>query len=128
MKTEIFHIADIISAATGIMVRDGGFDGFFRLLTFMCQEDISLHQTKRVSEEAEASFYEQFPWLHEIDTSTINEDNWQSWLNDVVESYGEYHEVRPMNQQDHERLHPQEELRRILSDNTDDKAIIIQSD
>lgn len=117
-ETRLFHIGDILSITTKpkVLVSPDGIDGVFRILNFMTGDTLYSHQLSRAANECKPYLLEEHPWLHEIDSSTVDENTWRSWLEQQVEQYGEQHSVRPIHPEDHDRKYALQELREMRPD------------
>lgn len=116
-----FHISQIISVYTGVLIPTPGtkyaIDGVYEILDYMVGESLQTVQLPRVAKECRPYLREEFPWLEQIQSGIVlagvNEQNWPEALEMWVKMYGAFHDVRPIHAEDHENLHPIEDLRRI---------------
>ena len=102
-----FHIGDVLSITTSRLVSSDGISGVYRILDYMSGENLMTHQLPRVSRECKPVLLEQYPQLGDIDTSGVN--NWEVWLAEQANKYGEYLEVTPLLKSQHKHLHPFDE-------------------
>ncbi len=107
-----FHIGDIISVCTGMLVSPRHMDGVYELSAFMAGEPVWTHQLARVGREAAPVLLAQHPALAETfaEARQVTPDNWQDWLARWVERHGEMLPVTPMARDQHERIDPVSEL------------------
>lgn len=112
-----FHLSDILSISTGRLVSTRHITGVYDILGYMSGEQLQTVALGRVADEALPYLFEQMPWLRDIQHDHVNEDNWQDWLAELIEAHGEYHDVRPMHPEDHERIDPLEEVRSMIGPN-----------
>ena len=105
-----FHICDILSVSHGVLVSPAHIDGVYAILNFMTHDNLFTHQLPRANRECEPWLRRQFPWLDEISADGVGRDNWQQWLDGCVARFGEYHDVEPIPQDDHDRVDPLTEL------------------
>ena len=61
------------------------------------------HLLPHAIEECQSYLLDAMPWLKEIDTSGLNEENYEEWMDEMIKKYGEYHDVSPIpsNTTDH---------------------------
>jgi len=110
MTTKSFHLGDILSVTTGILVSPDHMGGVYKILNFMTGENLFTHQLPRVCNEAKPILIKQHPWLAEVTGEGITGDNWKPWLDGLVAAHGEFLSVSPMNRDEHERIDPISEL------------------
>ena len=121
-----FHLGNILSITTGRLVSPRHIDGVYDILDYMTGGDsLYTHQLGRAADECKPYLLMEMPWLEEIDTSGVNGDNWESWLQKQVDKYGERHEVRPIHFEDHEIIDPVDELKQMGVDES--KIITIET-
>ncbi len=113
-----FHLGDILSVTTERLLSPTGMKGVSDLLGYMAADKLYTHQLPRVADEACPYLYEQMPWLREISDDGLTADNYEAWIAALVATHGEYHDVRPMHQEDHERIDPVEEFLRKAGPHT----------
>ncbi len=99
-----FHIGDIISAATGVLVSPRHTDGVYDILGFMTGESLFTHQLPRVGREAESVLLRQHPELAAAfeETKQVTRENWKEMLDGWVARYGEMLPVEPFTVDEHE--------------------------
>lgn len=114
MQKQEFAIADILSAATGVLC--GDMDGVYDILNFMTGDDLYTTQLPRASEEAAPYLIEQFPWLRDIDCNWLAGEGCLDRVAQLAEKYGAVHMVQPMHPEDHEVIDPIEEIHRMRPD------------
>ncbi len=107
-----FHIGDIISAATGVLVSPRHIDGVYDILGFMTGESLFTHQLPRVGREAESVLLRQHPELAAAfeETKQVTRENWKEMLDGWVARYGEMLPVEPFTVDEHEYREPISEL------------------
>lgn len=108
-----FHLGVLISITDGHLVAPNQTDDIYEILNYMSNDELETVQLGRVADECKPYLFEQFPFLREIDGSSITRENVWGWLAEQVAKYGEWHEVRPMHFEDHETLSPIEDALRI---------------
>lgn len=105
MKKE-FHLGDILSITTGRIFSTSGMGGIYAILNFMTGEKLFTNQLPRTSDTCKPSLFKQFPHLEELDTSEVNKDNYQDFLNKQIEQFGEFHEVSHLDEDIYEHKDP----------------------
>lgn len=113
MKTNIFHITEIISVITGKMVATSHMDGICRLLEFMCGEPIYTHQIPRAIRECSPYLVEQFPVLATETADGVTEELLEEWAASMEENYGKVMPVRPLLRSAHHSIDAISELQRL---------------
>lgn len=68
-------------------------DGIYKILNFMTRENLCTLQLPEAIDKCKPFLIEQMPWLAEISAEDVNEENWESWMDTIIEKYGEFHEV-----------------------------------
>lgn len=92
----IFHLGDILSVTTGVLVAPDHMTAVYRILDFLVGEKLWTHQLGRAADAAKPWMLEQLPWLAAIDASSVTADNWMSWLKAQAERYGAWHELEQL--------------------------------
>jgi len=88
-KTKEFHLGDILSVTTGRLVSHDGMVGVSNVLEFMLDSSVFDVMFKIAAETCTPHIFEQHPELINIDASEVTTDNWEEWLNEQIEQYGE---------------------------------------
>ncbi len=117
-----FHVGDVISVATGVLVSPRLIEGVYDLLNYLTGDSVYTHQIPRVCKECVPWLQCQFPWLEKIDGSGVNQDNWREWLAGVVSRFGEYLEVSELPADWRTRIDPIEEAQAMVGD---DRVIVV---
>ncbi|EKE13278.1 MAG: hypothetical protein ACD_13C00045G0002 [uncultured bacterium] len=96
MITKKFHLGDILSITTDQLVSPSRMGGVYNILNFMTGHDLMTHLLPHAIEECQSYLLDAMPWLKEIDTSGLNEENYEEWMDEMIKKYGEYHDVSPI--------------------------------
>ena len=110
MKTKNFHLGDILSITTGILMPPNTMDGIYEILDFMTGESLMTHQLPRVANECKPYLLKQFPQLASIDATTIKKGEIHAWLLEQTKKYGTYLTVQKLPTDAHERIDAKSEL------------------
>lgn len=110
MKTERFHLGDVLSITTGRLVSPSHMDGVYRICTHLAGEPVWTHQLPRVAREAAPHLLAQFPKLSAITGDDVTGENCAAWLAARVAEVGEWLDVAPMSADQHESIDPLSEL------------------
>lgn len=117
MDTERFHIGDILSVTTGVLVSLDHAGGLYNILGYMTGESLMTHQLIRASDECEGSLKAQHPDLADIKVPEIrSEAEMLTFLVSLYPTLGEYREVRPLDAEDHTKIDPIAELSMMRPD------------
>jgi hypothetical protein len=110
-----FHLGDVLSVTTGRLVSPEHIGGIYKILGFMCGEDLFTHQLPRAAEECKPELLRQHPDLAavEVPDEFHNATHVHSWLAEQVAKYGETRVVQPLAAEDHTSIDPIAELRMI---------------
>ncbi|HKM19995.1 MAG TPA: hypothetical protein VJY47_02105 [Candidatus Dojkabacteria bacterium] len=118
-KSKAFHIGDILSVTTGYLLAPSHMEGVYAILNFMTNDNLFTHQLPRASKECQPFLLEQMPWLADISAEGVTKENFETWLNAIVQKYGETHEVKPLPVGSHLHIDPITELVQILNEEVD---------
>ena len=107
-----FHIGDIVSAGTGMLVSPRHIEGVYDILNFMTGESLFTHQLPRVCRESTPVLLRQHLSLSETfeEARQVNPDNWRIWLEKWINRHGETLPISPMTNDDHESIDALSEL------------------
>ena len=91
-----FHIGNILTIVTGIMVASEGIGGVYESLDWMTDDQLFTHQLPRASRECEPTLKALYPELAKVvppDSSHLPDDRlevfWLDWLNKQIAIFGE---------------------------------------
>lgn len=117
-ETRDFHLGDILSVTTGLLVSPRHVDGVGDILTWMTGDSLFIHQLPRAGEECKGPLLAQHPDLAEVQVPDVftGKEHVLAWLAEQVERYGETRPVAPLAEADHTRINPLDELRMIRPD------------
>jgi hypothetical protein len=131
-QTRHFHLGDILSITHGRLVSPRHMDGIYDILGFMTRDDLYTHQLPRAMKECKPWLLRQHP---QLDTPEVTlavaelgemlDTPWgeakpdmvvAEWLASMVARYGNIFPVEPIPMDDHDRIDPIEEARRLKPD------------
>jgi hypothetical protein len=117
-ETRDFHLGDILSVTTGLLVSSRHIDGVYDILNWMTGDSLFTHQLPRAGEECKGPLLAQHPDLAEVQVpdAFTGKEHVLAWLAEQVERYGETRPVAPLAEVDHTRINPLDELRMIRPD------------
>ena len=111
MSARSFHLGDVLSVTTGLLVSPDHMDGIYRILDFMVGESLMTHQLPRAAEECRPALFEQHPDLAAIARPTLpSKEAAGAWLAEQVARFGEYRDVLPLRPGNHQHVDPLTEL------------------
>lgn len=119
-ETKQFHIGDVLSVTSGVLVSPEHIGGVYKLLGWMVRDDgIMTHQLPRLSRECEPFLRETFPDLAAIDVAGAgvkDEATLTAWLTSLEPEYGTHRDVPRLPEIDHTDIDPLAELRMLQPD------------
>jgi hypothetical protein len=121
-QSKRFHIGDVLSCTTGVLVSPRLVEGIYDVLQFMHGTPIWTHQIPRACKDAVPFIYEQHPALAGVDASTVTGQNWHEWLAAQVAEFGEYIELAPIPNAELLHRDPTDELVEMVGP---EKVIVI---
>ena len=62
-ETKKFHIGDVLSITTGLLVSPDHIGGVYQILNYMTRDNLFTHQLGRAADECKPYLLKQFPWL-----------------------------------------------------------------
>lgn len=113
MTDRQFHLGDILTITTGLLVSPRHVDGIYDILNFMTGDNLFTHQLPRAMDECCPALLVQHPQLRAVSTPEEFEgkEHVDRWLAEQVAQYGEQLPVTPLDPGDHTRIDPIAELR-----------------
>lgn len=125
-----FHIGDILTVTTGVMVTPNGIGGIYKILDWMTDEQLFTHQLPRASKQCEPILKDLYPGLVEVkipDATNVPEEMqaefWQKWLAEQVLRFGEQLPVPKLI--NHTAVNPISELQEMIEKNGSSTKIIL---
>lgn len=117
MSDREFHLGDVLSVTTGILVSPSGkLDGPWDLVNHMTGDSLFTHQLPRAFDECAPELLRQHPDLAAVTVPEMEPEQVDSWLAEQVAAFGEYRSVQPLAAEDHTRIDPIAELRMMRPD------------
>ena len=115
---ESFHLGDVLSITTGLLVSPDHMGGVNRILQHMVGEPLWTHQLPRASDECRPSLLAQHPDLADVEVPDAFDckEHVERWLAEQVQRYGERRDVRPLAPQEHTSINPISELLMLKPD------------
>lgn len=110
MQSKQFHLGDVLSITTGILMSPRKMDGVYDILNFMTQDDLFTHQLPRACKECAPFLLEQHPQLKGIVIEGVTAENFNQRLEDLCAQYGETILVNTVPKHAHEVIDPESEL------------------
>ena len=119
MSGRTFHLGDVLTITTGRLVSPRHMDGVYDILNWMTGDNLFTHQLPRAADECQGPLLAQHPDLAAVvapdsfGSRDEAEANVAAWLAVQVIVYGETREVAPLAAEDHTRMDPFTELRKM---------------
>lgn len=127
-----FHLGDILSITTGLLVSPRRMEGVYDILNFLTGDNLFTHQLPRACSACKPFLFNRFPCfdspemdlevatlrlMMETSTGKANKKHLVTgWLSNQVAKYGETFEVKPVPSEAYKRIHPIAELATLISD------------
>jgi hypothetical protein len=115
--TKTFHLGDVLSVTTGLMLSPTGMDGIYEILNWMTGENLMTHQLPRAGDECIGPLLAQHPDLAEVQVPAgvlDTEATYRAWMDEQVARFGETREVAPLGGEEHAYIDPVTELRMMM--------------
>jgi hypothetical protein len=116
-ETKQFHIGDVLSVMSGVLVSPEHIGGVYKLLGWMVRDDgIMTHQLPRVTRECGPFLRSTFPDLAAIDVAAAgvkDETTLAAWLTSLETEYGTHRDVPRLPELDHTDIDPLTELKML---------------
>lgn len=120
MNTKTFHVGDILTITTGLLVSPTHMEGAYKILDWVTDDTLFTHQLPRASRAAEPYLRKWFPDLAAVDTPVFSEDDAElevaEWLDKIVAQHGETREVPQIPEGAYTHINPLQELVDIMQD------------
>lgn len=123
MTSRTFHLGDILSVTTGLLVSPHHMDAVYDLLNFMTRDNLFTHQLPRACDECRPDLLRQHPDLADVPVPQefTDVDHVEVWLAEQVKRFGEHRQVTPLAAGDHTYISALTELAMMMPD----KPIIV---
>ena len=122
-KRKEFHISDVLSISHDILVSTRHVEGVYDILNFMTNDNLFTHQLPRAGRECKPWLLRQHPQLANVSSEGIGRDNWEPWLAEQVEKFGEYLTVERIPRDDHSHRDPLAELEDMVGK---DRVVVVE--
>lgn len=123
-ETKDFHLGDILSITTGMLVSPRHMAGVYDILNFMTGEQLFTHQLPRVSREAGPVLLRAHPDLATVEQTTLKPGDVAPWLAAQVAKFGEMLPVPKMTADEHEEIDMMSEAAQFFPS---DKIITVET-
>jgi hypothetical protein len=119
-----FHIGDVLSITTSMLVSPRRMDGVYDILGYMTGEPLFTHQLPRAARECTPELLRQHPQLAAVETPTFaSAADVAPWLAEQVARYGETLPVAPLAHREAQYDTPIADLIEMTGDAT--KVIVV---
>lgn len=107
----IFRLGDVLSITTDRLLSRDHMGGVYRILNHMTGDDLMTHQLPRAGRECRRPLLQQHPCLADIEVPEFSgTDEVWAWLDEMETEYGDEFHVEPLDDVDHTRINPLDEL------------------
>lgn len=109
MTTKSFHLSDILSISTGLLVSNDHIGGVYNILNHMTEDELWTHQLPLASDAMRPELLQQLPWLKgvaEPAEKLMSEADCVAYVASVANVHGEWHDVEsaPLAWGEHDML------------------------
>lgn len=114
-----FHLGDILTITTGVLLSPFKEAGVFALLSYMVDEDVNEINVSRIVEECKPALLNQFPDFSVVGediVSKITPENWMEVLNHLCEEFGGWHDVEKLDPALHVKIDIKEEAKMLAKE------------
>lgn len=122
-ETKEFHLGDILTITTGMLVSPDHIGGAYNILNWMTGDNLSTHQLPRASRECEGPLLGQHPQLADVQVPEFEpgtRDEMElavmTWLASQTAIYGERLPVAKLAKEQHTEIDPIAEIKMIRPD------------
>lgn len=109
-QTREFHLSDILSLTTGVLLSTRHINGVYDILNFMTGDILYTHQLGRAVDECRPHLLAQHPKLAIITAALFTPHNYQAVLKGLLPQFGERLQVAALPKHAHEFIDPLSEL------------------
>lgn len=109
------NLGQLISVGRGILMTE--IREVHEILDYLTGDKLFTHQLPRAFHAVSPHLLAKYPFLNDIDLSSVNENNWESVLNELVKQYGNEFEIKPIN--NWQSKEPLSELAEMMEDRDD---------
>lgn len=96
MATKTFHIGDLLSISTGVLVSNNHMAGVYNILGHMTEDTLWTHQLPLAADAMRPELLAQHPWLKSVEkpeNGLSGEAECVAWVASVANVHGEWHEI-----------------------------------
>lgn len=90
----IFHLGDILSVTTGVLLSPERMGGVYKILGFMTGESLFTHQLPRAAKQCRPWLVKQFPQLAGINVPELQPGDVDAWVQKLAARVGERFDVQ----------------------------------
>ena len=95
-ESKKFHIGDILSVTTGLLLSPRGMEGLQDILSYMCNTGVVSHGLKRTAIVCKPFLLAQHPLLVEETRDGITPENQRVFVTAAIFRHGEMLDVSPL--------------------------------
>ena len=122
MNAKSFHLGDVLSITTGLLVSPRHMEGIYDILNFMTGDDLYTHQLPRATGECRPILLRQHPQLAEVAVPTLTPETWEGWLLEKEACFGSFLDVLPLAAGEYLAIDPIKELEAMVGE---EKVIVV---
>jgi hypothetical protein len=95
MQVKHFHVGDILSVTTGILLSPRGIEAVYDVLDYMTAVSHFTHQLPRACADVSPEILRQLPQLARVDVTGVTRENWRARLDAIIAEHGEMLPLAP---------------------------------
>ena len=93
-ETRVFHLGDLLSVTTGILVSPRYMDGLCDILGYLLAAEPDLDRLQETMAVCRPYLLSQVPAISEVLTEDVSFESWRGWLDKQAGLYGEWQSVQ----------------------------------
>jgi hypothetical protein len=114
VKMRKFHIGDVLTVVSGLLLSQRGMEGVYDILGYMTGEELYTHQLPRAASQAKPFVLSQYPQLSELEVPSLASLEVPGWVQKQAAAFGEWLPLSSIPEQERQSQQPLQELMRMV--------------